>query len=299
MAGFIQSIGVGEIYAIASSLTYAVTLICLRQGIRSGTSLTALLLICTLNALFGLALSGLRGTLQAASWGALGWFVLTGSLGMGVGNLCAFIGIERMGVSRSTPVAAAAPLWGVIFAAAFLGERPGPPVLAGTLSIVGGVALLSLAREKGTGDFRSWFRGALVFPFAASVVLALIPVLAKFGFALHPDAFVGMGVAFGAGTLTLLAGRPFLPGGGRIGADGRAMGSFAAAAAFNLVASSFMWTAVLMGEVTIILPLSRLTPLWVVLLSYFFLGDLERITWPVALAALAVVAGGVLITAFR
>ena len=41
---------------------------------------------------------------------------------------------------------------------------------------------------------------------------------------------------------------------------------------------------------------SRLTPLWVVLFSPLFLGKLERLTPLLLLAALLVVAGGILIT---
>ena len=47
------------------------------------------------------------------------------------------------------------------------------------------------------------------------------------------------------------------------------------------------------------LPLSRLVPLWVLLLSYFCLRTLERIGWREAVAAALVVLGAALITAFR
>ena len=53
------------------------------------------------------------------------------------------------------------------------------------------------------------------------------------------------------------------------------------------------------APVSTVLPLSRLVPLWVVLWTYLFLGGLERITPRIVLAAGMVVAGGVLITAFK
>lgn len=60
-----------------------------------------------------------------------------------------------------------------------------------------------------------------------------------------------------------------------------------------------MWTAILGGNVSVVVPLSRVVPLWVMLWSWLFLGQLERITKRVVLAAAMVVAGGVLITLLR
>jgi len=179
----------------------------------------------------------------------------------------------------------------------FLGERPGPPVIGGTVLIVAGVALLSLAREERARE--DWFRGALIFPLSASVIQAFSPVLAKWGYAHHPHAMTAMAVAFAAGTVTILAGRPLLGVSGRLSLDRRALGWFLAAAAFNIVASVCIWSAFLLGEISRVLPLSRLTPVWVVVWSYLFLGTLERVTWRVVLAAALVVGGGVLVTAFR
>jgi uncharacterized membrane protein len=60
-----------------------------------------------------------------------------------------------------------------------------------------------------------------------------------------------------------------------------------------------MWTAILGGNVSVVVPLSRVVPLWVMLWSWLFLGQLERITKRAALAAAMVVAGGVLVTLLR
>jgi uncharacterized membrane protein len=71
------------------------------------------------------------------------------------------------------------------------------------------------------------------------------------------------------------------------------------AALANIIASTTIWTALSVGNVSVVIPLSRIVPLWVMFWSYFFLGQLERLTRRVVLAAARIVAGGVLITAFR
>ena len=82
-------------------------------------------------------------------------------------------------------------------------------------------------------------------------------------------------------------------------ADARAIRWFLFAALTTTAAAVMFWTAMSIAPVSTVLPLSRLVPLWVVLWTYLFLGSLERITSRVFMAALMVVGGGVLITAFK
>ncbi|MBI3129607.1 MAG: DMT family transporter [Candidatus Tectomicrobia bacterium] len=101
----LSSLGPGELFAIGTSLTYSGTLICVRQGMRNATPAAGLLVIGVVVSAAGLAASALQGHLWNLSWKAFLWFVATGTLGMGMGNLLAFMGVQRMGVSRATPVA--------------------------------------------------------------------------------------------------------------------------------------------------------------------------------------------------
>ncbi len=68
---------------------------------------------------------------------------------------------------------------------------------------------------------------------------------------------------------------------------------------FNIIAAYLMWTAFVAGMVSSVLPLSRMTPLWVILLSLLFLGKIERVAPKTAVSACLVVAGGMMITLFR
>jgi uncharacterized membrane protein len=107
---------------------------------------------------------------------------------------------------------------------------------------------------------------------------------------------VALGVAFGVGNLLLFAARPLLPGRGRIYAPPRSLAWFALGGVFNLLAALCFMTALTFGEVSTILPVSRLTPLWVVIFSSIFFRRLERITGLIVLAALLVVAGGIMVS---
>ncbi|MEE9274168.1 MAG: EamA family transporter [bacterium] len=298
MFGALSLIGPAESMALASSLLYALTLVAIRHGLQGGTPLAAVLTINTIVCLGGLTGSLLRGTLLSSSLAPLLFFALSGMAGQGIGAVAHYIGIERMGVSRSTLVQSITPIWGAVFAVAVLGERPAPPVWAGTLMIVGGMFLLA-APEEEDGDFRSWLRAALVYPLLSSVVYALVPIFAKLAFAHQRTPLVGMAVAFAMGNTILILGRPLLPGGGPVRASRRSFWLFALGGVFNLFASYLLWSAFLIGDISTVLPMSRFYPLFLIFFSFFLLREFERLSGRLLLATGCIVAGGVLVAAFR
>jgi drug/metabolite transporter (DMT)-like permease len=296
MAGLLEPIRLASLLAIGASIANAVVLVSVRQGMRSASPLAAALVLNVIVSVSGLAAAAFRGTLQASSLVPLLWFAAAGAIALGLGRILFYIGIERMGVTRSTPIQASTPIWGVFFAAAVLEERPGFLVWAGTAGIVAGVSLFTWGEEAAGRGPREGFRGALIL-LVSSLMFAVAPILVKFAYAHQATPIVGMGVGYGVGSLVLLAGKPLLPERGKIRLDRRSLGWYALAGSVNVACSVMILTAFVIGDVSVILPLSRMYPLWVVVLSYLFLGRLERITRRVVLAAALVVAGGALITA--
>ncbi len=296
MPDFFSSFGGAELLAVASSLSFTVTLIALRKGMQTGTPLAAVLTINAIVSGGGLAIALFRGTLQSSSLVPLLWFAAMGAVGAGAGSICRMVAAVRMGLGPSTLVASTTPLWGTLLAIVALGEEPTARVWVGTLCIVGGVSLITLARERESISFRDWFRGALIYPVVASFVYAIAPVFTKFAYAHQKTPMAGLGVAFAVGGAVLLAAKPLLPGGGMIRATRKSLLLFIFGGVFNLIAAICFMTALTFGNLSSILPVSRLTPLWVVLFSPLILGKLERLTWLLFFAALLVVTGGILIT---
>ncbi len=299
MSGLFAQAGWGEVLAIGASLSYSTSLIAIRQGMRSATPIAGVLVLSTTVSILGLVIAAARGTLQESSLTPILIFMFGGCLGQGVGQLTNAIGIVKMGVSRSVPIQSSTPIFSVTFAMIFLGERPGVAVAAGTLFIVIGVCLLSITERGKDQSFRNFFQGALVYPLVSALSYGLLPVLANVAFSYQKTPIVGFACAFTAGTLLLAVTRPLQPDGGKLEADARAVRWFLGAGITTTLAAIMFWTAMSIAPVSTVLPLSRLVPLWVVLWTYLFLGGLERITSRIVLAAAMVVAGGVLITAFK
>ena len=285
--------------AIGASISYSTSLIAIRQGVRSATPIAGVLILSGTVSVLGLIIAAARGTLQESMLTPVLIFMLGGCLGQGVGQLTNAIGIERMGVSRSVPIQSSTPIFSVTFAMMFLGERPGIGVAMGTVLIVAGVCLLSLGERRADQSFKNFFQGALVYPLTSALSYGLLPVLANVAFSYQKTPIMGFACAFTAGTVLLAVTRPLLPDGGKLEADRRAVYLFLGAGITTTLAAIMFWTAMSIAPVSTVLPLSRLVPLWVVLWTYLFLGGLERITSRIVLAAGMVVAGGVLITAFK
>lgn len=298
MSNLFSSIGLAEILALSSSLAYSCTFIFLRQGLRSGSPLAGVLIMDAIVGSLALAAAAARGTLQLSTLTPILWFALAGCVGQGLGQMASFTGIQRMGVSRAAPIQGSSPIWAMFLAVFILGEEPALLVWVGAGAVVIGIGLLSQRQEE-SGSIWDWFQSALMFPLAASLMFAVMPVAAKFGFFHQNTPLVAIGTAFGSATVFLFVSRFGLGLGGELRIDRRSLRWFALAGLSTTAAAGFFWTALSMGDVSIMMPLSRLGPLWALLWTYLFLGHIERVTPKIFFAALLVVAGGGVIMAFK
>ncbi len=299
MTQLFSSIGLAEILALGSSLTYSFTFIFLRQGLRSGSPLAGVLIMDGIVGSLALIAAATYGSLQTSSLIPLLWFAAAGCIGQGLGQMASFTGIQRMGVSRAAPIQGSSPIWSIFLAVIFLGENPGLWVWIGAGIIVVGIGWLSQPEKGQGGSAWQWFQGALIFPFSASILFAIMPVLAKMGFAIQSTPLVAIGAAFGSATIFLLGFRFGAGLGGEIQADRRSLLWFSMAGLSTTAAAGLFWTGLTMGDVSILMPLSRLGPLWAVLWSYLFLGHIERVTPRIVFSALLIVSGGGLIMVFK
>jgi len=296
MSDFFAVLGKAQLLALASSVLFSGTLVFLRQGMKTGTPLSAVLMINSVISLGGLIGAFYTGTLWNLTVNSFLWFFAMGLVGPGVGSIFRMVAVVRMGLNPSTIVASSTPIWAAILAVLILGEVLSVKVVLGTTCIVAGISLMIFEREKDRPNFKNWFRTALIFPFVSSIAYAVAPIFTKLAFTHQLAPMLGLGIAFGVGNFLLLAAKPLLPGGGQIRSPIGSRAWFCLGGIFNLAAAICFMTALTFGNVSSILPISRLTPLWVLLFSSIFLRRLERVTIILCLAVGLVVAGGVLVT---
>jgi drug/metabolite transporter (DMT)-like permease len=180
-----------------------------------------------------------------------------------------------------------------VLALVFLGEAVSIGVGAGIGVLVCGLVLLSLSRG---GDRGGWRRTELLFPLGAAAGFATADVIRRFGLTTTgATALHGVTINETAGVLALaayvLARRPDT----FRSVSARTYVIFGLSGAANAVSFLLFFVALDIGPVAIATSFIGTTPLFTLVFTYLFLGDLERITKGVIAGAGLVVLGTVVI----
>ncbi len=93
-----------------------------------------------------LALAVNRDVMFALPAVAFLWFLLLGTINYPLGRYLNFRGVHLAGVSRASPILAAAPVVAVILGITLGGESLTPFIALGTAAIIGGVVLIVTER---------------------------------------------------------------------------------------------------------------------------------------------------------
>jgi len=174
---------------------------------------------------------------------------------------------EKLGPAVAAAIGNVSPLFAVLGAVLFLGERPGPGQVAGLAMVIGGVALLAL---RGGSGGRQWSLWVLALPLSAALVRGAIQPAIKTALALwhEPMAAAAIGYTLSTVVILLLVGRRAWRTGP---ADRRGAIWFTLVGVFNGAATFLLYAALGLGSITLVAPLVALFPLIAVGLSLIFL----------------------------
>ena len=230
-----------------------------------------------------------RGVHATAAWP----FLLAGLLQPGIGQLLVTLAIREAGASRASVVFGVAPLISVSIALVFLGEPVSVPLIVGAVLIVAGG--VELARERGRPEHLRAI--GLLYAFAVTVLFSVRDNLLRWlsrGTEVPPGVAAAAALLGGAVVIVVALG-PRLRGRQRLH---DALPFLGVGVLFGLSYVS-LFEAFYRGRVTVVSPLIATESLWGVGLSVLLLRHTELVSRRLALGALLVVAGGVLIGAFR
>jgi uncharacterized membrane protein len=277
--------------ALVSALLSAGATIFIRQGLRQYGPYTGF----WINLVVGTGCLWLAvlftGGLGHPTPTSLALFMLAGLIGTTAGRLLRFISIETVGASITAASANLGPLVSSGLAILLLGERVTVPIVAGTIVIVVGATLLS------TGGRLLGVRGPqLLLPVASATCFGVVAVLRKVGLS-------GVGPVAGSAvnvTTALVAFTAFLLAAGRrdaMGCRGRSLVYFVAAGIAENVSVFLVVLALSLGAVSVVVPLTNVSPLFVLALSFLFLRGVEALNARIVVGTLLIVIGAWLITA--
>jgi drug/metabolite transporter (DMT)-like permease len=270
--------------ALFGGMTVALRLALVRHpGAEAGAAATVVTALGV--ALVAVAVEAGRGDVAlGGAWA----FALAGILAPGGSQILFTLAVRDAGPSRTSVAVGAAPLVSVAIALVLLHEPARPALLVGALLIVAGGLALALERVRPDHVRRI----GLVYAAAATVLFASRDNLVRWLSEGDVPPSTAAATTLATGLLLALAFARQLPSKERLVA-------FAPAGLCFGLSYVFLFEAFFHGRVTVVAPLVATESLWGVGLSILLLRRTELVGARLALGALLIVAGGILIGAAR
>jgi drug/metabolite transporter (DMT)-like permease len=270
------------VLALASAAFFGGMTVAIRIGLRTGSATTGPLATLVPAVVVTLLAALVRHDPHR------GWvFLLAGLIVPGCSQILFTLSIREAGASRTSVAVATAPLFAVALALLFLDEPVELPLVLGGLAIVGGGIALAGERERP----QHLRMAGLVFALGATLCFALRDNLAR---ALHAHASPETAAA-----ATLVAGALVASVWARRVPSAAELRAFAPAGLMFGLSYVCLFEAYFHGPVSVVSPLVATECLWGVGLSALVLGASEGVGLRLALGAVLVVAGSLLIGVSR
>ena len=272
--------------ALGSAFCVGLINVLMRKGLDSTSKTQAILVSLIVAASIFWTLSIALGKISLLFAPAAALFLLSGLFGPGIARTFNIVSLKRIGVSRTVPVSGTAPFFATVLAIFLLGEEFSLSIFLGIVLIIFGIFVLSRRRENGV---RVFDKKDLLIPLGSAFFGGFSIVVTKKAISMLDDPIVGITIALTTALLVLLL---FFVGAKRL----KNVNLKKEEIAFPVLAGCAMaggfflnFTALQMGDVSIVAPVFSTFPLFGVFLSHFFLR--EQITGRTWLGAVIIVAG--------
>jgi drug/metabolite transporter (DMT)-like permease len=277
-------------FALLSAACFGAALIVIHYGLRYATSYTGAKISLSTTFVLWWALAPLL--LDVSSWhaGAATLFALVGLFYPGAVTVLTNESNRLLGPTLTGTVSSTAPLFATALAVLVLGERLTPGVVAGGLTIV--AALILMTWRPPTSAPLGW---RLLLPLSGAALRGLAQTLSKLGLLLWPSPYAATLISYtvsGVGIWGTAVVLPLQPSSQRF--QKAALPWFMAAGILNGCAVLLLYHALHIGRVAVVAPLVALYPLFTMLFSAVFLKS-EVLTRRTVIGSLIAVAGVVVL----
>ena len=283
------------IAAVASAVFAGLTSILAKCGIKKTDSDLATALRTVVVLLFSwlmVFIVGSQGSISEISPRALLFLVLSG-LATGASWICYFKALSIGDINKVVPIDKSSTVLTVLLAILLFDERSNLTVKLIATAILGAGILLMVEKKK--GEDRAQGRGWMIYAVLAAVFAALTSILAKVGIT---GVESNLGTAIRTGVVLVMSWGIVLARKKHIGLrelDRRELGFIS----LSGLATGGSWLcyyyAIQKGEVSVVVPIDKLSILVTVAFSYFVFG--EKLSKK-ALLGLALMSAGTLLFAF-
>ncbi|MDE0035602.1 MAG: EamA family transporter [Deltaproteobacteria bacterium] len=274
-----------QVIALCASLSYACVLVTSRRGMQYSTPKTVTLISLIVHTVSTWTAVFLTGGIPSVDTVAVYVFIVAGML-QPIIRLCTYTGVHRVGASRSGPIRSTHPMFGVFVAITVLGESASLVTLAGVVSVVCGIVLITWKPASEVVSFRWW---EFLFPLTAALLAGIVHPMRRYALSISHEPLFFAALVGIVSLVCFLVYTPFSRE--RLVWDRRAMLPFFAAGAAETCGILLVITALGIGSVVTVSPLVGISPLWVLLGTVIFLRDLEQVSKQTVVGAICVIAG--------
>jgi len=218
-------------------------------------------------------------------------FVAAGIFAPGIGRTMSYVGIEKIGVARSVPIANSSPIFASILAVIFLAEIWLLQNIVGTLLVISGVVALSMAKPAQG----RWRKFDVIYPAVGALAFGASSILRKAGLEYVAIPVLAGAVTAGTAAFFSFALLQFRGGKEALKLTRQSAAWLFPAAFFNTAATLSVFYALSHGKVVIVEPLVSCNPVLTLLFTAIFLRDLEAVNLRVIGGALLTVTGTILV----
>lgn len=144
---------IGEFAALGAAISWAVAPLFYRNALADTNPVSANIVRCVTNGLVLTVLlvaSGTVGVLASLPKWVILVAIVSGVIGLGVGDTLYMLGLKTIGVSRAVPLASTYPLFSLLWAVLFLNQPLSFMTLTGAAIILLGICLLSKKNAQST-----------------------------------------------------------------------------------------------------------------------------------------------------
>lgn len=284
-----------EYFSFQTALCFSIAHVFVRRGLVHSNALTGSLISLGTSAVIFWMLVLLLVPLSSLQTPAVGYFILGGVFAPAIGQTLGYIGMERIGVARSSPIVNTSPIFSSIFAVLFLGEVWVAQNILGTSLVILGVMILSSSKPS-QGE---WKKIDVIYPLLGALAFGISTTLRKSGLLAVPVPLLAAAVTVGTAFFVLL-GIIQLRGGLRVlKFNPRSSRWLFGAALVNTGAILSFFAALNVGNIVRVEPLVACNPLLTILWTSIFLRQIEPLTGRIVLGALVTVVGTILVVTVR
>lgn len=284
-----------EYFSFLAALCFSIAHILIRRGLVHSNAVTGSFISLTISAIILVLLAPFFVPLSALWHPGLGYFIAAGFFAPFIGRTLSYVGIERIGVARSVPIANSSPIFASIFAVFYLGELWVFQNIAGTSLVILGVIMLSMAKPADM----PWRKMDIIYPILGAIAFGISANLRKAGLGVVNIPILAAAVT--AATAALFSFGLMRVKGGReqFKLPWQSAAWLIAAGFINTAAMLAVFYALSFGKVVVVEPLVSANPVLTLLLTAVFLRDLEALSTRVIIGALMTVAGTILVVTVK